>query len=144
MEHEYDAEPHSTWAILGDWEMDEVDVHWLAEADCHDSEQRTRLCIDDPDRRRGTGPGSLAAVADPVQGLSTGILYGAVPGGLCELAPVVPYVVSSWQASKVQRAGCGFVLFLSSIIPLGLAFILRVRADLRAGMTWSDLFPPLQ
>ena len=57
--------------------------------------------------------------------------------------PMAHPVVDHVQA-QLQRAGCGFVLFLSSIIPLGLAFILRVRADLRTGMTWSDLFPPLQ
>jgi hypothetical protein len=42
------------------------------------------------------------------------------------------------------QLGCGFPFFLSSLIPLTLAFILRVRADLQAGYTWNDLFPPLR
>ena len=41
------------------------------------------------------------------------------------------------------RPGCGFPFFLSSFVPLTLALILRVRADLQAGYTWHDLFPPL-
>lgn len=45
-----------------------------------------------------------------------------------------------WQA-RLQSAGCGTVLFLSGLISLGLAFALRVRADMRTGMTWSDIFP---
>jgi len=44
---------------------------------------------------------------------------------------------------RAERAGCGFTLFLSSIIPLGLAFFIRVRADLARGMTWGELFPPV-
>jgi hypothetical protein len=42
------------------------------------------------------------------------------------------------------QPGCGFPFFLSSFVPLTLAFILRVRADLQAGYTWHDLFPPLR
>jgi hypothetical protein len=45
--------------------------------------------------------------------------------------------------SQIQRSGCGFLFFLSSIVPLGLAFALRVRADLQRGFTWRDLFPPV-
>ena len=45
--------------------------------------------------------------------------------------------------TRVQRSGCGCTLLLSSMIPLALAFILRVQADMRAGRTWSDIFPPL-
>jgi hypothetical protein len=45
--------------------------------------------------------------------------------------------------TQLDRSGCGFVLFLSSVIPLGLAFVLRVHADLQAGRTWNDIFPPL-
>jgi hypothetical protein len=39
--------------------------------------------------------------------------------------------------------GCGFALLLSSFVPLALAFALRVNADLRSGMTWRELFPPM-
>jgi hypothetical protein len=45
--------------------------------------------------------------------------------------------------SKLQQSGLGFTLFLSSVIPLGLAFFLRARADLASGMTWSDILPPM-
>jgi hypothetical protein len=45
-----------------------------------------------------------------------------------------------WQA-RLQSAGCSTVLFLSGLISLALAFALRVRADMRMGMTWSDIFP---
>jgi hypothetical protein len=34
-------------------------------------------------------------------------------------------------------------MFLSSLIPLVLAFILRVQADMQSGKTWSDIFPAL-
>jgi hypothetical protein len=42
---------------------------------------------------------------------------------------------------RLQNAGCSTVLFFSGLISLGLAFALRVRADMQAGMTWSDIFP---
>ena len=49
------------------------------------------------------------------------------------------------STSKLQEqlgsAGCGTVLFLSGLVSLGLAFALRVRADMQTGMTWSDIFP---
>jgi hypothetical protein len=43
--------------------------------------------------------------------------------------------------ARLQSAGCGTVLFLSGLISLGLAFALRVRADMQTGKTWSDIFP---
>jgi hypothetical protein len=43
--------------------------------------------------------------------------------------------------AQLGTAGCGTVLFLSGLVALGLAFVLRVRADMQAGMTWSDIFP---
>ena len=43
--------------------------------------------------------------------------------------------------ARLQGAGCSTVLFLSGLISLGLAFALRVRADLQTGKTWSDIFP---
>ena len=53
-----------------------------------------------------------------------------------------PTLVSTAQ-TQIGRFGCGTVLFLASLIPLGLAFILRVRADMQSGMTWNDIFPGL-
>ena len=46
-------------------------------------------------------------------------------------------------ATFVLIAGCGFVLICASFIPLGIAFFLRLRADLRAGLTLRDIFPPM-
>jgi hypothetical protein len=43
--------------------------------------------------------------------------------------------------ARFQSAGCGTVLLLSGLISLGLAFVLRVRADMQSGLTWSDIFP---
>lgn len=54
-----------------------------------------------------------------------------------------PSLHSSGRLWQLQL-GCGFPFFLSSFVPLTLAFILRVRADLLAGYTWHDLFPPLR
>jgi len=42
---------------------------------------------------------------------------------------------------QLGTAGCGTVLFLSGLVSLGLAFVLRVRADMQSGLTWSDIFP---
>jgi hypothetical protein len=44
---------------------------------------------------------------------------------------------------RVQRAGCGFTLLMSSLVPLGIAFVLRLQSDLRAGLTLREIFPPL-
>jgi hypothetical protein len=57
------------------------------------------------------------------------------------LAPIHPLV--GLVQGQVQRAGCGFVLLCASLIPLGIALILRVRADLRTGLTLRDIFPPM-
>ena len=43
--------------------------------------------------------------------------------------------------TQLGNVGCGTILFLSGLISLGLAFVLRVRADMQSGMTWSDIFP---
>lgn len=43
--------------------------------------------------------------------------------------------------APLGNAGCGTILFLSGLVTLGLAFALRVRADMQAGKTWSDIFP---
>jgi hypothetical protein len=45
--------------------------------------------------------------------------------------------------TQLKRSGCGFMIILSSVIPLGLAFILRLQADLQAGLTLRDIFPPI-
>ena len=57
------------------------------------------------------------------------------------LAPIHPLV--GQVQGQMQRAGCGFVLICASFIPLGIAFFLRLRADLRAGLTLRDIFPPI-
>jgi hypothetical protein len=54
----------------------------------------------------------------------------------------MPPVIDQVQA-QVERAGCGWTLFVSSIIPLGLAFVMRVQADLGTGKTWREIIPPL-
>jgi hypothetical protein len=43
--------------------------------------------------------------------------------------------------AQVSGAGCATNLFLSGLLTLGLAFVLRVRADMQTGMTWNDIFP---
>lgn len=43
--------------------------------------------------------------------------------------------------AQLLNVGCSTVLFLSGLISLGLAFALRVRADMQMGKTWSDIFP---
>ena len=59
-----------------------------------------------------------------------------------EESPAAHPLVGAAQA-QMGRFGCGTVLFLSSLIPLGLAFVLRVQADMQSGKTWSDIFPAL-
>jgi hypothetical protein len=44
---------------------------------------------------------------------------------------------------QLDRLGCGTVLFFSSLLPLALAFFIRVQADLRTGKTWNDIFPTM-
>jgi len=44
---------------------------------------------------------------------------------------------------QIRRAGCGSMLLLSSVIPLGIAFVLRLRSDLRAGLELREIFPPM-
>jgi hypothetical protein len=58
-------------------------------------------------------------------------------------APAASPLVGAAQA-QIGRFGCGTVLFLSSLIPLGLAFTLRVQADMQSGKTWNDIFPALR
>jgi hypothetical protein len=42
-----------------------------------------------------------------------------------------------------DRGGCGCLLFAASLIPLVIAFIIRVQADMGAGKSWQDIFPPM-
>ena len=44
---------------------------------------------------------------------------------------------------QVKGAGCGLVLLAASLIPLGIAFVLRLQADLESGLTLRDIFPPV-
>jgi hypothetical protein len=44
---------------------------------------------------------------------------------------------------QIQRSGCGFMLLLSSFVPLGIAFVLRLQSDLRAGLELREIFPPM-
>ena len=53
-----------------------------------------------------------------------------------------PAILDGLQG-QVQRSGCGFILLVGSLIPLGIAFALRLRADLQAGMSLRTLFPPM-
>ena len=47
--------------------------------------------------------------------------------------------------SKLQEqlgsASVSTVLFFSGLLVLGQAFVLRERAEMQSGMTWSDIFP---
>ena len=53
-----------------------------------------------------------------------------------------PPILDGMQ-SQVQRSGCGFLLLVGSLLPLGIAFALRLRADLQAGLSIRTLFPPM-
>jgi hypothetical protein len=44
---------------------------------------------------------------------------------------------------QIERLGCGTVLFFSSLLPLALAFALRLQADMQSGKTWNDIFPTM-
>jgi hypothetical protein len=51
-----------------------------------------------------------------------------------------------WPArlqEQLERLGCGTVLFFSSLLPLALAFFIRLQADLQTGKTWNDIFPTM-
>jgi len=43
--------------------------------------------------------------------------------------------------SNLETVGCGTALFLSGLITLALALVLRVHADMQTGKTLSDIFP---
>jgi hypothetical protein len=78
------------------------------------------------DRRRQRFNMSRAGTAAPQQ--PAGALDGTILGPMQD---------------QLQRSGCGFVLLISSIIPLGIALLLRVQYDMRAGYTLREIFPPM-
>ena len=58
-------------------------------------------------------------------------------------APVVAVPLAPRLQEQIGRFGCGTVIFLSSLLPLALAFALRVQADMQSGKTWDDIFPTM-
>ena len=58
-------------------------------------------------------------------------------------APVAAVPLASRLQEQIGRFGCGTVIFLSSLLPLALAFALRVQADMQSGKTWNDIFPTM-
>lgn len=57
-----------------------------------------------------------------------------------------PRVTHPWVErfqEQIERSGCGTVLLLSSLLPLALAFALRLQADMQSGKTWNDIFPKM-
>lgn len=70
--------------------------------------------------------------------------WGGVPGGgrpqdNLPLGSALP----DRAREQLERSGCGCLLVVSSLIPLGIALALRLMADFRVGKTWSDIFPPM-
>ena len=59
------------------------------------------------------------------------------------IAPSESRTFSERMQDQAQRMGCGFTLLAASFVPLGIAFVLRLRYDMRAGLTLRDIFPPL-
>lgn len=57
--------------------------------------------------------------------------------------PVSDRNLLSNMQDQVNRSGCGCVLLTSSLVPLAIAFALRLQADLRAGLDLSEIFPPM-
>jgi hypothetical protein len=60
-----------------------------------------------------------------------------------QIAPPEDRSILEDMREQAQQAGCGFVLLTASLLPLGIAFVLRLRYDLRMGLTLSDIFPPI-
>ena len=58
-----------------------------------------------------------------------------------ELSPPAHLSSREKLMERISNVGCGTLFFLSGLAVLALAFVLRVRADMQTGMTWSDLFP---
>ena len=64
---------------------------------------------------------------------------GQPPGSVPKISN--PLVVRFQE--QFERSGCGTILFLSSLMPLVLAFVLRLQADMQSGKTWNDIFPTM-
>ncbi len=81
--------------------------------------------------------------------------FGAGLGGRVASArarmqnPALPFVPADEKKEREQgtepidQSSWGCLLFFASLIPLLVAFILRVQADFAAGKTWNDIFPPM-
>lgn len=63
--------------------------------------------------------------------------------------PALPFVPADEKKERdlgsqpVDQSGFGCLLFFASLIPLLIAFVLRIQADFAAGKTWNDIFPPM-
>jgi hypothetical protein len=76
-------------------------------------------------RRRRLADLSMAGAAPPP--------LSDAPGG----------TLMNQMQEQVRRSGCGFVLLAASMIPLGIALVLRIQYDMRAGYTLREIFPPM-
>ena len=90
----------------------------------------------------GFGSWALAVLAGSRGSSVRGARYGTASMD-APPAPGAPARLSSREklVERMSNIGCGTLFFLSGLAVLALAFVLRVRADMQAGMTWSDLFP---
>ena len=79
---------------------------------------------------RETAPPAAARQSDAAGQPSTGL-------------PQMTHPLAARFQERFERSGCGTVLFLSSLLPLALAFVLRLQADLQSGKTWGDIFPTM-
>ena len=70
-----------------------------------------------------------------------GRLVGEIP--LEPPGPFEDHPVLGGVQDQIQRAGGGFTLLMSSLVPLGIALVLRVQSDLRSGLTLREIFPPM-
>ncbi len=77
---------------------------------------------------------------------------GARPMGMGSMFGGMPALsLSNLETSKPESHDAkpdlsrgGDLLFVASLIPLAIAFTLRLQADLSAGRTWQDIFPPVE
>jgi|GEM_PF-4041712 len=80
----------------------------------------------------------------------TSELNSRVAGARARLqAPYQPFISADEKKEHdlskqtPDRFDLGCLIFIAGIIPLLIAFALRVHADLSAGKTWADIFPPI-
>lgn len=57
--------------------------------------------------------------------------------------PYLPISVDQDEEPGFDSSGLGCLIFVAGTVPLAIAFVLRVQADLSAGKTWADIFPPM-